>query len=158
MHHGHHEFKAGSRFRQSVFLHENFSDVITGESDDPDYPFDPGTPLTFAFPGNIPGEGSRPDLEQAAYVQDLIHYGNWTIAAGLRWDHYQLLVNQNAISPRVSVARYFPAAGLIVHASYDRVFQTPSFENILLSSSPQVISLNPNVLAAAGGTFARQLL
>jgi outer membrane receptor for Fe3+-dicitrate len=35
---------------------------------------------------------------------------------------------------------------LIVHASYDRVFQTPSFENILLASSPQVSVLNPNVL------------
>jgi len=66
--------------------------------------------------------------------------------AGLRWDHYQLLVNQNAVSPRLSVARYFPSAGLIMHASYDRVFQTPSFENILLASSTQVESLNPNVL------------
>ena len=48
-----------------------------------------------------------------------------------------ILVNQNAVSPRFSVARYFPSAGLIVHASYDRVFQTPSFENILLASSPR---------------------
>jgi hypothetical protein len=55
-------------------------------------------------------------------------------------------VNQNAVSPRFSVARYFPDANLIVHASYDRVFQTPSFENILLASSPNVISLNPSVL------------
>ena len=31
----------------------------------------------------------------------------------------------------------------MVHASYDRVFQTPFFENILLSSSQQVVSLNP---------------
>ena len=33
-----------------------------------------------------------------------------------------------------------------MHASYDRVFQTPDFENILLSSSPEVASLNPEVL------------
>ena len=65
---------------------------------------------------------------------------------GLRWDHYQLLVNQNAVSPRLSIARYFPSLDLVVHASYDRVFQTPSFENILLSSSPAVQSLNPSVL------------
>ncbi len=145
VHHGIHEFKAGID-SDNRFLHENFSDVITGDPNDPDYPFDPGTPLTFAFPGNIPGEGARSDLEQAAYVQDLVHYKNWTVAAGLRWDHYQLLINQNAVSPRFSVARYFPSAGLIVHASYDRIFQTPSFENILLSSSPQVSSLDPNVL------------
>ena len=33
-----------------------------------------------------------------------------------------------------------------MHAAYDRVFQTPSFENILLASSPDVVVLNPNVL------------
>ena len=97
-------------------------------------------PQTFAF------TGSRPDLEQSAYVQDLIRLGNWTVSAGLRWDHYQLLVNQNAVSPRLSVARFFPSAGLVIHASYDRVFQTPSSENILLSSSAQVVSLSPDVL------------
>jgi hypothetical protein len=68
------------------------------------------------------------------------------VNAGLRWDHYQLLVNQNAVSPRLAAARYIHSADLILHASYDRVFQTPSFENILLSSSPQVVSLNPSVL------------
>ncbi len=62
--------------------------------------FDAGA-TTFAF------TGSRPDLEQSAYVQDLIRLGNWTLNAGVRWDHYQLLVNQNAVSPRVAVSRYF---------------------------------------------------
>jgi hypothetical protein len=142
IHRGRHEWKAGLE-SDNLLLHENFSDIITANPDltiDPYYPFDPGTPATFAF------TGSRPDLEQSAYIQDLIHLGKWTVNAGLRWDHYQLVVNQNAVSPRVSLARYFPAANLIVHASYDRVFQTPSFENILLASSPGVIVLNPDVL------------
>ncbi|MGB0006928.1 MAG: TonB-dependent receptor, partial [Candidatus Sulfotelmatobacter sp.] len=139
IHHGRQEWKAGLE-SDNLFLHENFSDVITASPSDPLYPFDPSTPPSFAFTGN------RPDLEQSAFIQDLIHLGNWTVNGGLRWDHYQLVVNQNAVSPRVSVARYFPRANLIVHASYDRVFQTPSFENILLASSPDVISLNPNVL------------
>jgi len=139
IHSGRHEWKAGIE-SDSLFLHENFSDFITASSSDPNYPFDPGTPTTFAFTGN------RPDLEQSAFIQDLIHLGKWTLNAGLRWDHYQLIVNQNAFSPRLSVARYLPAANLVIHASYDRVFQTPSFENILLASSPNVTSLNPNVL------------
>ena len=134
IHHGRHELKAGIE-SDALFLHENFSDVIT----DPTR-FDPDTPGTFAFAGN------RPDLEQSAYIQDLVRMGNWTLSAGLRWDHYQLLVNQNSLSPRLSVARYFPSAGLVVHASYDRVFQTPSSENILLSSSSQIVSLSDNVL------------
>jgi hypothetical protein len=134
VHHGRHEWKAGIE-SDALFLHENFSDIIT----DPTR-FDPGTPATFAF------TGSRPDLEQSAYVQDLIRLGNWTVSAGLRWDHYQLLVNQNAVSPRLSMARFFPSAGLVLHASYDRVFETPSAENILLASSSQVVSLSDQVL------------
>jgi hypothetical protein len=134
VHHGRQEWKAGIE-SDALFLHEKFSDVIT----DPTR-FDPATPASFAFADD------RPDLEQSAYVQDLIRVGNWTVSAGLRWDHYQLLANQNSVSPRLSVARYFPAAGLVMHASYDRVFETPSAENILLSSSAQVVSLNPNVL------------
>jgi hypothetical protein len=64
------------------------------------------------------------------------------VTAGVRWDHYQLLVNRQATSPRVSVAHFFPSANLIMHFSYDRVFQTPSFENILLSSSTAATSLD----------------
>ena len=139
-HHGQHEFKAGVE-SDNTFLEENFNDVITDPAQ-----FDPGTPLTFSFPGAQPTEGKRSDLEQSAYVQDLVRLGNWTVSAGLRWDHYQLLVNQNALSPRVSVARFFPSAGLVLHASYDRVFQTPSSDNILLASSPQAVALNPSVL------------
>ena len=134
IHQGKHEWRAGIE-SDALFLHEHFSDLITN----PVF-FDPETPFAFAF------SGQRPDLEQSAFVQDLIRLGNWTFSAGLRWDHYQLLVNQSALSPRLSAARYFRSADLILHASYDRVFQTPAFQNILLSSSPQVVVLNPNVL------------
>ena len=134
VHHGRHEWKAGIE-SDAMFLHEHFNDAIT----DPTR-FDAGTPMTFAF------TGSRPDLEQAAFLEDTIRLGKWTVGAGLRWDHYQLIVNQNAVSPRLSVSGYFPSANLVVHASYDRIFQTPSSENILLSSSTAVQSLNPNVL------------
>jgi len=128
------EWKIGVE-SDNIFLHEKFADVITDPSQ-----FDPGTPTTFSFIGN------RPDLEQSAFVQDLIRLGNWTVSAGVRWDHYQLIVNQNAVSPRLGVSRYFASHELLVHAAYDRVFQTPSFENVLLSSSPSVVVLNPNVL------------
>ncbi len=139
IHRSHQEWKAGLE-TDNTFLHENYSDVLTANPDYAGYPFDPGTATTFRFLGN------RPDLEQSAFVEDLIHYGDWTVNAGLRWDHYQLLLNQNAVSPRFALAHYFPSENLIVHASYDRIFQTPSFENILLSSSPKVESFEPTVL------------
>ncbi len=76
----------------------------------------------------------------------MIHLGKWTISAGLRWDHYQLILNENAVSPRVSVGYYIPSWKTVLHASYDRVFQTPSFENILISSSPQIDALSSDFL------------
>jgi Carboxypeptidase regulatory-like domain/TonB-dependent Receptor Plug Domain len=140
VHHGHHEWKFGAD-SENQFLHENFSDIITDPSR-----FPVGTPPKFAFPGTASSAGRRPDIDQSAFAQDLIRLGNWTISAGLRWDHYQLLVNRNAVSPRLSISRYFPSANLVVHASYDRVFQTPSSENILLSSSALVTALDPDFL------------
>lgn len=133
-HHRNQEWKMGGESDNS-FLNEDFSYVITNPDD-----FDDGTPpeLTFAQ--------SRPDLEQSAFFEDLIRLGQWTVRAGLRWDHYQLLLNEHALSPRLSLGRYFPSAKMVVHASYDRIFQTPSFENILISSSSEVTSLNPEVL------------
>jgi hypothetical protein len=136
--HGRHEFKFGVE-SDNTFLHETFSYIITDPSQ-----FDPDTPPTFSFP--LPGQpnaAKRPDLEQSAFVQDLIHLGNWTISAGLRWDHYQFLLNRQAVDPRFSISRYFQSADMVVHFSYDRVFQTPSFENILLSSSTAATELNP---------------
>ena len=130
--HGHHEWKVGFE-ADNTFLNENFRYHITDPSR-----FDDGTPIDFSFLGN------RPDLEQSVFVQDQIRLKNWTISAGLRWDHYQLLLNSHAVDPRLSVSRYFPSADLMVHFSYDRAFQTPSFENILLSSSTQVESLDPS--------------
>jgi TonB-dependent Receptor Plug Domain len=128
--HGRHEIKAGVE-SDNLFLNENFRYAITDPSQ-----FDPSTPLTFSFLAH------RPDLEQSFYVQDLIRFGNWTINAGLRWDHYQLLVNDQAVSPRFAISRYIPSANLVLHFSYDHVFQTPSFENILLSSSTAAAGLD----------------
>jgi outer membrane cobalamin receptor len=134
VHLGRHEFKAGVE-SDNTFLYERFNDQITDPSQ-----FDEDTPLTYSFAGR------GTDLEQSAYVQDLIHLGAWNVSAGLRWDHYQLLVNEQAFSPRISVSRFFSKANLVVHASYDRIFQTPSSANILISSSASIVSLSPEVL------------
>jgi hypothetical protein len=134
LHRGRHEFKAGVE-SDAIFLHEKFNYTIT----DPDF-FDDDTPQQFSFAAN------RPDLEQSAFVEDLIRLGKWTVSAGLRWDHYQLLLNESAFSPRLSIGRYFPSLKMVVHGSYDRIFQTPSFENILISSSPLIDGLSDEFL------------
>jgi outer membrane receptor protein involved in Fe transport len=102
--------------------------------------FDPGTQQQFQFSDH------RWDVEPATYVQDQIHLGNWNVSAGLRFDHYAFVVHESAWSPRLGASRYVPALNLLIHASYDRVFQTPAVENILLASSPQLDCLNPIVV------------
>jgi hypothetical protein len=134
IHHGIHEIKAGADMDYGS-IHEQFNYAITDFSQ-----FDPDTPPTFNFTGH------GLDREQALYVQDLMRLGRWTLSAGLRWDHYSLVVDRNALSPRLGIAWYWPRADLVVHASYDRVFQTPASENILLASSAAVVALDPQVI------------
>ena len=126
-----HEWKAGLD-SDNTFLRESLNYLITDASQ-----FDPDTAASFTFAGN------RPDLEQAAFLEDTIHLNNTTVAVGLRWDHYQLLTSSQAFEPRFALSRYFPSAYLMLHASYDRVFQTPSTGNILFSSSPLVATIQP---------------
>jgi hypothetical protein len=129
-HHGRHEWKAGA---DAIFsrVREIFSYRITDASF-----FDPTTPLSFSFASH------SNDMEQAAYVQDLMRLGAFTFSAGLRFDHYHLLVDETAFSPRLGAAYYMDRWGLVLRASYDRIFQTPAVENLLLSSSPAALALN----------------
>ncbi len=53
---------------------------------------------------------------------------------------------------------FFPSLNLLVHASYDRVFQTPALENLLLASSPEFDSVNPIVVRFPVEPAQRQLL
>jgi hypothetical protein len=102
--------------------------------------FDPGTPTRFKFADR------GWDREQSAFIQDSAHLGNWNVSAGIRFDHYHVVTSATAWSPRIAVSRYFPSLGLLVHASYDRAFQTPAIENFLLASSSAVDFLSEAVL------------
>ncbi len=131
---GPHDWKAGGDFLYGS-LHEAFSYNIT----DPDF-FDPGTPLSFAF------RDRGADREGSTYAQDTYRFHNFTATAGLRWDAYTLRVSENAFSPRLGLSFYWPQLKILFHASYDRVFQTPAIENLLLASSPALASLSDAVL------------
>ena len=134
VHAGPHEFKFGTEadFAQ---IEEALNYFITDPTQ-----FDPGTPLAFSFYSHAP------DREQAVFAQDEMHWKQLTLTGGIRFDHYDLLVNQTGWSPRVGAGYYLRKAKINLHASYDRVFQTPPFENLLVSSSPAVTSLDPLVL------------
>jgi hypothetical protein len=103
--------------------------------------FDPGTHLSFQFPYQ-----RKWDIEPSIYVQDQMRLGRWNLSAGLRFDHYGFVAHESAWSPRIGVSRFLPSLNLVVHASYDRAFQTPAVENLLLASSPLLDAINPSVL------------
>ena len=135
-HHGPNEWKIGV---DGIFspAHEVLQYHITDPTQ-----FDPGTQLTFP----VPFSARRWDAEPSAYVQDQIRLGKWNVSAGLRFDHYGFVVNESAWSPRIGISRFVPSINLLVHGSYDRVFQTPAIENLLLASSPQLDSVSALLL------------
>ena len=124
-HHGVHEWKAGADMTAGT-VREDFAYTVTDEDD-----FDDDVPLDFTF------SDRRHDSEQALFVQDQIRGGPWTVNAGLRWDHYSLVVDDHAFSPRLAVAWSSPAKDLVLRASYDRAYQTPAIENLLLASTDE---------------------
>ncbi len=133
-HAGIHEFKAGVE-SDYASIQESLNYLITDPTQ-----FDPDTPPSFQFYAHAP------DREQATFGQDQLHWKNLTLSGGLRFDHYDLVVKQHGWSPRAGIALYWPKTQIVFRASYDRIFQTPAFENILVSSSSQVTSLSDNVL------------
>jgi len=133
-HAGAHEVKAGGELSAGP-VRERFAYHITDPAQ-----FDPSTPASFIF------NDRRDGHEAAAFLQDQISLGDWTVNAGLRWDGYALFVHDSALSPRLSVAWSSPAHNLVLRASYDRVFQTPAFENLLLASSEATATLGDEVL------------
>src|SRR6266446_2162574 len=134
-HHGHHDWKTGV---DGIFspVHEALQYAITDPTQ-----FDPGTQLNFSSPYQ-----RKWDVEPSIYVQDQIRLGRWNVSAGLRFDHYGLVVHESAWSPRIGVSRFRSGLNLLLLASYDRVFQTPAMENLLLASSLEFVSVAPVVL------------
>ena len=131
---GWHEIKAGGDLTIGR-IREEFAYTLTDTG-----AFDPGTPPEFFF------ADEQTSSEQSLFVQDQLRIGSWTVSAGLRWDRHDLVVTEHALSPRLAVAWSWPGAAMVVRASYDRAFQTPAFENLLLASSPSAGDLNDAAL------------
>lgn len=106
----------------------------------------------FAFSGKKTGR------TLSAYVQDRFPlFKNFTLDAGIRYDNYKLLISEQALSPRVGVAYYIPRTKTTLHASYNRLFQPPPAENLLLASSAQAAAISP-ISVLQGVTTLRPIL
>jgi outer membrane receptor protein involved in Fe transport len=80
----------------------------------------------------------------SAYIQDRFSpFTNFTIDAGVRYDNYKLIIREDAFSPRIGVAYFIPRTQTTLRASYNRFFQPPPAENLLLASSSEAAALSP---------------
>lgn len=80
----------------------------------------------------------------AFYVQDRFSpFTNLTLDVGLRFDHYDLIISDREVSPRIGLAYFIPKTQTVLRASYNRFFQPPPAENLLLASSPEAAQLSP---------------
>jgi hypothetical protein len=138
-HNGRQEWKAGADARFAS-LRESFVYAITAYGVNGVPLFDPDTPPSLSFAGRAQ------DREQSAYAQDSVRLGAFTLNGGVRLDHYHLLVEETAVSPRAGLSWNSTRLGLVLHASYDRIFGTPAFENILVSAWAGALALNDNAL------------
>ncbi len=133
-HYGAHELKTGAEGWFSS-LHEVLTYHISAYRLGTVRIFDGDLPRDFRFSEKAPGR------TQSGFIQDSWRLHHLSINAGLRFDHYRLIANENAWSPRLGFAYDVPKAGLVFRASYDRVFQIPAMENVLLASSDEVRNL-----------------
>jgi hypothetical protein len=143
---GAHEVKVGGVFK-SFPIDERFSFGITdsalNDPASPDY-----NPNLAAYDLTRDGslfdfQGQRTGTYYAAYVQDNIKLQDLTLNVGFRYDHNNLPTSASVLEPRLGAAYFIQKTGTVLRASYNRVFYTPEYENILLSSSPEAASLVP---------------
>jgi outer membrane cobalamin receptor len=140
------EIKAGAQAKRFP-INEQFSFLIT----DPtlNAPGSDGyNPNLVPYDGTRGGHpfefnGAKTGAYEAAYVEDTLHWGNLTINAGLRYDNNHLFLTEDDLEPRLGAAYYIDATKTVLRASFDRMFITPEYENILLSSSAAAAAITP---------------
>jgi outer membrane receptor protein involved in Fe transport len=139
-------------------LHEFFTFAVTDSAISS--PYVPGGDIRYQrhdlTRGNTPMlvDTSVTGNRISGYIQDQVKTGPWTVNLGLRYDHFDLLTKESAISPRVAAA-YALSPDLVLRGSYSRIVMQAPIENILVSSSQQALLLaageqagTPNVVTS----------
>lgn len=91
---------------------------------------------------------SRAGNLYSGFGQDTLRLGRWTVTLGLRYDVYRFLSEGSQLQPRVGIAYHLRETGTVLRASYNRTYQTPPNENLLLSGSEEAARWLDRVFAA----------
>lgn len=84
----------------------------------------------------------RQSEDYSLYAERSFRWRALSVNAGVRLDKHRFLISRSGLTPRLAAAYTFGDIGLQLRASYDRVFQTPPMENLLLSNSARVLALD----------------
>lgn len=104
--------------------------------------------FSFAFTAPVPGP--RVDFSSrgtgtlaSGFFQDEIRAGRLVLSLGVRYDRYRFLARGGQVQPRTGAAFHLRETGTVLRVSYNRLFQTPVNENLLLSSAGLAAGLGP---------------
>ncbi|HEY7097415.1 MAG TPA: TonB-dependent receptor [Terriglobales bacterium] len=96
---------------------------------------------------------------QALYAQDdFSPLRNLRISAGVRYDHSDLLVSGQQVSPRIGASYYLAPTHTTLRASFNRLYMPPQVENLLIASSQQARELSPFAASGGGADIAPEKL
>jgi outer membrane receptor protein involved in Fe transport len=94
-----------------------------------------GQPHIHLTGDHIAFAGRRSGGQVSAFVQDRVALGSRTTTDfGLRLDHYDIVVSDTHVSPRLNVAVQ-AGRGAVLYASYNHFFVPPAIEGVLSSSA-----------------------
>ncbi|HTO76452.1 MAG TPA: TonB-dependent receptor [Thermoanaerobaculia bacterium] len=140
------QLKAGGVFK-SYPIQERFSFGITDPNlNDPSSPdYNPNlAPYDLTRGGSMfLFQQSKTITYLAGYLEDTLRLANLTAQIGFRYDHNSFPKSEGQLQPRIGLAYYIPATKTVLRASYNRIFETPEFENILFSSSQEAADIAP---------------
>ena len=80
---------------------------------------------------------------QTFFLQDRIKLGRFQLNLGGRYDRYRFVTVGAQLQPRLGLAFHLRETGTVLRASYNRNYQTPPNENLLLSNSAAAGRLAP---------------
>ncbi len=90
----------------------------------------------------------------SGFAQDKFRVGPMLLNLGFRYDRYAFLVEGGQFQPRLGAAWNVKRTGTVFRASYNRIYQTPVNENLLLSNSERSsVLVPPEVRARLGGAL-----
>ena len=100
---------------------------------------------------------SQVGWQGSAFAQSTISAARFTVNLGVRYDEYRFLVDGRQLQPRLGVSYAASGDALVLRASYNRNYQTPPNENLLLSNSEAASRLAPASVRDALGSAYRPI-